>query len=716
MFFSPVTAMNETKLNLHLLRSERVRAERDHQKEALSWQERIAQAEQREKECAKEKVVLQSELLIAQQASQRDQTAVGSDQGQKYKALQRKVEELEEVHDESKRKLKAEVDRLRSQLEETRKLAAQRKDELTQQCKEVKAATRASTDLKASLSDTKAELQRVGGAHREALATSTAQASKDKIKLHELNKLLQETKAQEEKDLQARDTTIVRLEMSLEEERKRHQTTRTKLLDLQSALDANDGRATLRTNLLEKRLASTREEIVQLEADRASLQSTSVSLKEELALSRGDLEQAKWALASLTTEYGRLVESTVSKDKYKQMKMQSTRLELLVVSLRADVEDRVAQLKDLGYLVRIGAEATSSLNAVLEQTEMSREAMAQSYPEVLRDERRARTSEARQSGEFHEFQRLASELSRGVLKDRCQVLTLELDCSQSLRDYYHGQAKEIAATAEAMANAHRSALIGTQQLTQRLFQAEAVYMQLHAESKSASVAHQSSLDELQTRDEELKLVRTANAKLQTKLEQTTEEMRSDVIKAESALAAALEKATAGERLATQSRMCEEGLRADIDGLMEQLENAERYKESYLRLIKEVDVLVSRNALAEEEANKLSRVNVEILSHTNASQKIMYVDKIRRELAETKQKLIATTVERDNALTAKADLGAELATYKSLTAPVESKPKTHLIRVQRAPLTMSSRANNPLGKSINPRLKGEAGPMTLNELR
>lgn len=54
------------------------------------------------------------------------------------------------------------------------------------------------------------------------------------------------------------------------------------------------------------------------------------------------------------------------------------------------------------------------------------------------------------------------------------------------------------------------------------------------------------------------------------------------------------------------------------------------------MMKEVGVLVSRNALAEDEADHLSRVNVEILSHTNASQKIFYVDKIRRELAETKQ--------------------------------------------------------------------------------
>ena len=44
----------------------------------------------------------------------------------------------------------------------------------------------------------------------------------------------------------------------------------------------------------------------------------------------------------------------------------------------------------------------------------------------------------------------------------------------------------------------------------------------------------------------------------------------------------------------------------------------------------------KNALAEEEARRLSQFNAEILGHNNPSQRIMYVDRIRRELHETKQ--------------------------------------------------------------------------------
>lgn len=67
-----------------------------------------------------------------------------------------------------------------------------------------------------------------------------------------------------------------------------------------------------------------------------------------------------------------------------------------------------------------------------------------------------------------------------------------------------------------------------------------------------------------------------------------------------------------------------------------LMDAIAYQEAFTDLKEEVGALVARNALAEEEAEKLSRFNAEIVGHHNPSQRILYVDRIRRELAETKQ--------------------------------------------------------------------------------
>jgi hypothetical protein len=67
-----------------------------------------------------------------------------------------------------------------------------------------------------------------------------------------------------------------------------------------------------------------------------------------------------------------------------------------------------------------------------------------------------------------------------------------------------------------------------------------------------------------------------------------------------------------------------------------LTDAERYRDAYHKLLDEVGVLAARNQLAESEANRLSQFNAEILGHNNPAQRIVYLDRVRRELAETKQ--------------------------------------------------------------------------------
>ena len=67
-----------------------------------------------------------------------------------------------------------------------------------------------------------------------------------------------------------------------------------------------------------------------------------------------------------------------------------------------------------------------------------------------------------------------------------------------------------------------------------------------------------------------------------------------------------------------------------------LSDAECYKEAYYSLSDELGALLTRNQIAEEEVDRISQFNAEILGHNNPAQRIMYVDRIRRELAEAKQ--------------------------------------------------------------------------------
>jgi hypothetical protein len=68
----------------------------------------------------------------------------------------------------------------------------------------------------------------------------------------------------------------------------------------------------------------------------------------------------------------------------------------------------------------------------------------------------------------------------------------------------------------------------------------------------------------------------------------------------------------------------------------ELTDASRFQDAYYKLLDETEGLLARNDLAEEEAGRLSQFNAEILGHHNPAQRIVYVDRIRRELADTKQ--------------------------------------------------------------------------------
>jgi hypothetical protein len=141
----------------------------------------------------------------------------------------------------------------------------------------------------------------------------------------------------------------------------------------------------------------------------------------------------------------------------------------------------------------------------------------------------------------------------------------------------------------------------------------------------------------------------------------------------------------------------------LHSLTMDLTEAEQYRGAYFNMIDEVEVLVRRNALAENEAHRLSKFNAQILSHNNPQQRILYVDKIRQELYETKQvkssgprvcsryslipqKLLVVNKEKEAVINENEELQHELEVYKSVGIPAEVKPRTVMTRVTRAPLS------------------------------
>ena len=104
---------------------------------------------------------------------------------------------------------------------------------------------------------------------------------------------------------------------------------------------------------------------------------------------------------------------------------------------------------------------------------------------------------------------------------------------------------------------------------------------------------------------------------------------------------------------------------------------------------------------------------------------MYLDRIRRELADTKQELLEERRAKENALTHGDELTAELAMYKSVAvvgpgSTTDRRPKTNMTRVMRVPLatqslngqSQRSRAASGMKETCIPELHDD---MTMDEL-
>jgi hypothetical protein len=119
-------------------------------------------------------------------------------------------------------------------------------------------------------------------------------------------------------------------------------------------------------------------------------------------------------------------------------------------------------------------------------------------------------------------------------------------------------------------------------------------------------------------------------------------------------------------------------------------DAIQYQDAYANLLEEIQSLIARNALAEEETAKLSAFNAEILGSQNPSKRIAYLERVRSELAEAKQRILMLSREHEILNATVKDLHHELEMYRSV--PTDAKPRTGFTRVQRVPLGTSQSVN------------------------
>ncbi|TFY72608.1 hypothetical protein EVG20_g400 [Dentipellis fragilis] len=646
---------------------------------------------------------------------------------ERYAALQRKLDDLQRIHIEGKKSYQADLERLKGELSRAQKTNGEQAERLDK-LKKLKDATehRMQEVKKTSITDL-AEIKDLRSKLRIA-ENGRAQMSAKQGQVHEAKKALQDLEVKKREELKLRDKQIAELEKSVIIEKTKRESAEMLAQELRDKAEHDLGQVRGRMQKLEIELRDSRlaegDAISSLQA-----QEEQTSGREEHFLSQ--LDNLRTLLQRVAEEYGRLASSTVPSSTHTALKAEHAALQVRTFRLERKLANSEAQVLELASLIRQTKDKNTSLHTLLHATTEEIGFYTSIWQEAVSE---------------------AAQLQPPEDSLMAEALSSQHDLERS-----QTQVRESAACAYEECYrfsrwATRDLLLAYRSCTSDLDQSE-------FELKQSATNLNAARSRVESMDNEL---RTTKAEFESHLQQygelsaalATSNAKTTALTQQLAAAASESQAAAAihdrtlkkeretvQRLAgtvQRSKMAEEALRAEIDQyvtplhaglkiltlvplvvrLTGELTEAERYQEAYFNLMEQVESLAARNELAEEEAKRLSKFNAEILGHNNPAQRIMYLDRIRSELAEAKQDLLAMTRERDAAAAYSENLQHELDMYKSVAVPPDMKPRTTITRVARIPLATQSANVAPISRSSSIASKhfDPAGDdMTLDEI-
>ncbi|EPQ29238.1 uncharacterized protein PFL1_02993 [Pseudozyma flocculosa PF-1] len=125
---------------------------------------------------------------------------------------------------------------------------------------------------------------------------------------------------------------------------------------------------------------------------------------------------------------------------------------------------------------------------------------------------------------------------------------------------------------------------------------------------------------------------------------------------------------------SNAKVAEAALVEERNSLTTTVVELEAYREEYERLCTQTRVLVDRHALAETERHALTELTTSLLRHTNPAQKIVYLDRIRRQLDEVQAENVEIKVELERERAWRVEMEAELRMYKAVDAPLSQRQR------------------------------------------
>ncbi|KAF8894136.1 hypothetical protein BD779DRAFT_1435431 [Infundibulicybe gibba] len=587
----------------------------------------------------------------------------------RYAVLQRKVEDLEKIHHDGKKAHKIEMDRLKSELARSQKENADYVGRFQKSKKQNEILDARLQELKKAATVDQAEIKelrsklRASEHEREELSAKQAQVG-------ELRKATQGLELKRRDDLKERDKKIAVLEKSLSIEMRRREAVEVRLKESAENGDKQMEASDIAIQGLQKAVDEAHAKAQEAQLALISLEADAACKEDDLL---GQLQHHRRMLGQVAEEYGRLAANTVPIDIHTCLQHRNRVLQMKSARLERKLANSEGQVVELANLIRQVKDDNSHLHQSLRDTEEE----IHSYSAILAD------NALINSGRPDDALTASLDMIHAHISNHWTCLqNIDQRNTNLMISFYRIFAMDVLATYSASERDLSAATVALDGGILKAAQAMSAHDTIAIKLEQSIGLQEQLQRQLESSTATIAELRSAVTVLESAKLDMKQQMEQEKTLATSALQK--EKAVTSRLTETiqKNRMAEESLRAEVEQLMLELADAEMYQEAYYKLSEEVGSLIARNTLAETESSRLSKFNAEILGHNNPAQRIMYVDRIRTELAETKQKLALLMHEHDTIVAYNANLQGELETYKSVVTPIEDRPRTNMIRVGR----------------------------------
>ncbi|KAH7339325.1 hypothetical protein B0J17DRAFT_654762 [Rhizoctonia solani] len=649
----PTLGAAALRAQVDTLRAENAKLRKEHQRELLKSQEKSSHLESRVQDLVREKLARDSEhtdaerehrengcqreaaLRTALEKSEAALKQLGERSG-RLGGVERKLEDMERIHSDEKRKLTLEIASLQSQLEVARTTINEHAARLRERDTSKRFETRA-RELEARIQERDSRIQEL----EEELATVEAQAQVYEGRVQVYDKRVQAYKERVRvAEKQARNT--------------------------EAEIEALHGARTSGNEETAKELAYTK------------------ALLEKFAIAYGDLHAKSQAkdrrIQSLEGEL---------RDKGKKvatMKQMAAWAEEEKHGLVEELEAR----RSLGYLEEWEEPRLTSRH----EDEDSQAELDQLMIAVLEGKREMRAMEIRKLERFSIYDDIpiASTSSSSTCVSRpeeIELARLRAECAMLREEQESLEQDLVDAAMEAEEHNHQVAAYQELQVEYASLEAELTRLRSHSIDPSAHASHAKAQADLSRLESEHKQLQDDFASYKQSMEETVQAaaehearalllnglqarehslraqmdaLRTQVARLEMDLADEKENVKRAERRLVQAKTVEEELREDIDEMMEALDRVDRFEDAYNLLVGEVVQL----GLGDEVLDKLQKASEAPLHVSNAKQKVKYVERVKQELDRMTQKLAQTERERDQARAQGVDLRRELGVFQTVT--------------------------------------------------